>query len=185
MFRSIYFLLTVLTISLSDGDLYASATHSLSEYQNEKKIDQLQLLIQKRLVIMHEVARTKWNQKLPIEDKARELQSLATINIKAKELGLDEKWVEAFFQAQFDAAKEIQRNDFALWENEGMGEFPAVLNLKTEIRVYLDEINQEMLQLLSQMPLEGRSVLDKPISQRLSDSVDISVWQMAVRPLKS
>jgi chorismate mutase len=123
----------------------------MTNFELEQKIDLLLLLIQKRLVIMHEVARTKWNQNLPIEDKEREEQILTNLANKAKAFGLDEKFVVKFFQAQIDASKQVQRNDFSLWKEQGMLKFEKILSLKDELRDYIDHLNQEMIMVLSQI----------------------------------
>lgn len=162
---------------------------SMEDYAAEKKIDQLLLLIQKRLVIMHEVARTKWNQNLSIEDKVREQQILNGLIEQAGKRGLDEKWVARFFQAQMDAAKEIQKNDFACWRERGI-KFESTFSLKDDLRIYIDQINQEMISLLSQIYEKGHChitasfILDRPISIRVSDAIDEPVWQLAISPFR-
>lgn len=178
MKKLIYFLALILCWHAGHAQTY----HSVEEFAREKKSDQLLLLIQKRLVIMHEVARTKWNQGLPIEDKAREEQLLKQLAEKAKAYQLDEQWVAKFFQAQIDAAKEIQKRDFALWRQQGVTTFEKVFSLKDELRTYIDQINQEMLLLLNdQAPL----VLDHPISSRPTDLIEKEIWSLAIGPLKS
>ncbi len=161
---------------------------TIENYETEKVTDQLLLLIQKRLAVMHEVARTKWNQKLAIEDKAREQIILTNLVEQCKKYGLDEKWVATFFQAQMDASKTIQRNDFELWRRQGIVKFDGVLDLKDQIRIYIDQINQEMMVLLAKLEekdtkaINNRYVLDQPISIRESDHIDDSVWTLAISP---
>lgn len=179
------FVLLLCALTLSAAPIPPHRT--LEEYETEKQTDQMLLLMQKRLAIMHEVARTKWNQKLPIDDPAREQTLLTGLVEQAKKQGLDEKWISKFFQAQFNAAKEIQRNDFSLWSEQGVQKFDSVLSLKDEIRLYIDQINQEILTLLSKLHGKdtGKYILDCPISIRGSDYIEEPVWMMAIAPLRS
>lgn len=171
-------------------ELKANEASALQNIEVEQKIDQLLLLIQKRLVIMHEVARTKWNQNLSIEDKGREQHILTELAGKANQYGLDEKWVTCFFQAQMDASKEIQKNDFTLWQNEGVLRFDEVFSLKDELRSYIDHLNQAIILLLSEIYKKGlnvnsKSILDHPISIRNSDYIEDDIWLLATFPLKT
>lgn len=168
---------------------YTQTHATIENFEVEQKIDLLLLLIQKRLVIMHEVARTKWNQNLPIEDKAREQQILIDLVGKANQYGLEEKFVMRFFQAQMDAAKEIQKSDFIFWKENGVSKFETTFSLKEDLRLYIDQLNQEILVLLSKIyskPFDINStyILDRPISTRSSDYIENDVWSLAVLALK-
>lgn len=162
---------------------------SIEDYQIEKNVDQLLLLIQKRLSIMHEVARAKWNQKAPIEDKEREQQILATLVEQSRQYGLDGQFVAKFFQAQIDAAKAIQNMDFALWQSQEKGPFEQVFSLKDHLRLYIDEINQDMLALLGKIyetgSINSQMVLNRPLSTRESDRIEQKIWLIALSPLRN
>lgn len=172
-----------------------SATHlpiheSIQNYEVEQEVDKLLLLIQKRLVIMHEVARTKWNQNLAIEDKSREQLILADLTAKANQFGLDEKFVSRFFEAQIEASKEIQKNDFILWKTNSVTKFDRVFSLKDELRLYIDQLNNEMFAALSKIYTKTYDksvnyILDQPISTRNSDHVENDIWFSATSPLKN
>jgi chorismate mutase-like protein len=159
---------------------------TIEDFETEKKFDQLQLLLQKRLAIMHEVARTKWNQNLAIEDKVREEQILKGLIEQGQKYGLDEKWISKFFQIQFDAAKDIQREDFIVWKEQGIDKFPSVLSLKDELRIYIDQINQEIFVLLSQLNNKGnlnnKFIMSSPISNRETDQIKENIWELAISP---
>lgn len=161
---------------------------TIDDYETEKNVDQLLLLIQKRLAIMHEVARTKWNNQIPIEDKLREQQILQALGAKAKDYALDEKWVLGFFEAQIEASKEMQRHDFANWEKEGVQKFDHVFSLKDDLRLYIDEINQEMFVLIAKIRKSEtgmqRFVLSQPISVRASDEIDPAIWSLSTSTLR-
>lgn len=162
---------------------------TIVHFKVEQEVDKLLLLIQKRLVIMHEVARTKWNQNLPIEDKVREQQVLTALACQASQHGLDEKLVVRFFHAQIEASKEIQRKDFIVWSQSSGLKFEKIFSLKDELRFYIDQLNQEMIGLLSKIYRQSfdvsKSVLDHPISLRNSDYIDSEVWSLAISPLKN
>ncbi|MGL4540638.1 MAG: gamma subclass chorismate mutase AroQ [Candidatus Rhabdochlamydia sp.] len=184
--KMIYFLVFILCAQGISTELQARYTpvyQSIEDFEIEQKVDQLLLLMQKRLVIMHEVARTKWNQNLTIEDKIREQQILADLAEKASKYGLDEKWTTAFFQAQMDASKEMQKKDFTLWQKEGLLKFEQVLSLKDELRFYIDQLNEEMMMLLSKIYKKGlsnRFILAHPISNRKSDYIEKDIWSLAI-----
>lgn len=188
-FKPAYILALILCCQPSFTEVVTSRVpihQNIHNLETQKIVDQLLLLIQKRLVVMHEVARTKWNQNLPIEDKVREQQILMDLAKQANKFNVDEKWVVKFFQAQIDAAKEIQKNDFAFWKQQALQKFEKVLSLKDELRFYIDQINQEMMVLLSQMygkDQSGKFILDHPISNRDTDYIENEIWLLAISPL--
>lgn len=191
--KRIYFLLVILYVQgivVPLNGAYTSVHETIEAFEVERKVDELLLLIQKRLVVMHEVARTKWNHNLPIEDKIREQQILADLAMKANHYGLDEKFAIQFFQAQMEASKEIQKTDFDLWRKNGVPKFEAVFSLKDELRIYIDGLNHKMMVLLSEIYAKpfseiGKDILDHPISTRSSDSIENDVWNMAIFPLRT
>lgn len=83
------------------------------------------------------------------EDKLREQQILEDLAKKANQDGLNEKWLTAFFQAQMDASKEMQKRDFAMWQKEEVLELEQAFSLKEDLRSCIDQLNQEMMILLS------------------------------------
>lgn len=190
--KLIYFLAFILYaqgIFTELNGAYTPSHETIESFEVERNVDELLLLIQKRLVIMHEVARTKWNQNLPIEDKVREQQILADLVVKANQYGLDEKLVTRFFQAQIDAAKEIQKNDFVFWKENGILKFEKIFSLKDELRFYIDQLNHEMIVVLSKIytkpsDLYSKYILDHPISIRNSDYIENDIWSLAISPFE-
>ncbi len=189
--RDLIWLLTFALCVHPTGSIDASflkAYQNIEDFEAETKVDQLLRLIQKRLAIMHEVAKAKWNQHLPIEDKVREEKLLVDLAQKAKQLNLNEQWIVQFFQIQMDVAKEVQKRDFALWQKQGIIAYEEVLSLQQDLRSYIDHINQEMILLLSEIHMDhldmGRFVLDQPISIRQTDSIDQDLWVRAISPLQ-
>src|SRR5258708_4914725 len=83
--------------------------------------DRLLGLIESRLEVMHDVARRKWADKSPIEDPKREASLLRDVEERGKTLGLDGPATRAFFGAQIEAAKMVQRADLRRWEADPRG----------------------------------------------------------------
>src|SRR4051812_33658671 len=79
-------------------------------------VDRLLGLMRSRLVVMHHVARWKWASKAPVEDPGREAALLEDVAARGVALGLDPAATRAFFAAQIEAAKLVQRADLARWE---------------------------------------------------------------------
>lgn len=146
-------------------------------HANQAEIDEVLKLVEKRLTIMHEVARIKWNQQIPIEDLPREEQLLALLVSKAT---IDKEWTRAFFQAQFNAAKMIQRNDFALWSEQKKAKFDNTLDLKDDIRPYLDRLSSDLLEKLAK--IYQSKAPDNLLYPRPAD-IDEAVWLVAIAPL--
>lgn len=189
--KLIYFLAFVLCALGTVTELHAAyhpIHETIEDFDVEQKIDVLLLLIQKRLVIMHEVARTKWNQNLPIEDAVREQQILAALANQAKQNGLDETLATRFFQAQIEASKEVQRSDFIFWKEKGVLKFEKTFSLKDELRSYIDQLNADMLVLLSKIYTKSacvhKHILEQPPSIRSSEAIENDIWALAISPLK-
>jgi chorismate mutase-like protein len=101
-----------------------------------------------RLGVVTEVARWKWNRQAPIEDRPREASLLAAQRSAAAERGIPATRVDAFFGAQIEAARQLQRDLFAMWRKQGAGQFAGVADLDTQLRPRIDSINKQMLEAL-------------------------------------
>ena len=112
----------------------------------------LAALIDERLALVTEVARYKWNTGAAIEDPPREQALLVSLREKAVAMGLPQSRVDAFFLAQIEAAKQLQRELFARWKREGRGKFPGIADLATSIRPGIDAVTSQMLQTLAVLP---------------------------------
>lgn len=161
---------------------------SLEEIQINTDMDKLLILLQKRLLVMHEVARIKWNQDLPIEDKAREESALADLTRQGSLMGLSPELIVPFFQAQFNAAKEIIKSDFNFWSKTNLGKMDLILKLG-DLRSYIDNLNNEILTLLvkikaQQHPNIAECISDQPLLKRNVDYVEDSIWLISIAPLK-
>ena len=106
-------------------------------------------LIDARLELMRAVAAYKWELQLPIEDKAREKIVLDSARQSALKAGIAPDSAEAFFVSQIEAAKEIQRYWFGMWEQGTPPETAPDLNTTT--RPQLIALGNEITRGLSSM----------------------------------
>ena len=65
--------------------------------------------MQRRLTLMHEVARWKWNAGQPVRDAEREREVLHSVVEGGRGKGLDPELVRSFFAAQLEAARLVQQ----------------------------------------------------------------------------
>jgi len=70
-------------------------------------------------------------------------------------MGLPQARVDAFFFAQIEAAKQLQRELFVRWKREGRGKFAGIADLATTIRPGIDTVTGQMLQTLATLPVTG------------------------------
>ncbi|MER7243483.1 gamma subclass chorismate mutase AroQ [Kribbella sp. NPDC000426] len=73
-----------------------------------------ELMIQ-RILIGDDVAASKYFSGKPVDDPVREQQILDSVRQSAVQLGIDPDATAAFFQAQIDASKVVQRGLLAYW----------------------------------------------------------------------
>jgi chorismate mutase len=139
---------------------------------------------------MHEVARRKWADKSPIEDPGREAALLRDVEERGSALGLDPSATRAFFGAQIEAAKLVQRADFRRWEAEHRGPDPEAPDLASVLRPRIDALNRDLLAALAQtLPrLQGGGAAEARIRSRADellagDGIDDAVRAAAIRPL--
>ncbi len=152
-------------------------------------VDKLLRLIQQRLLIAHDVARWKWNNKRPIEDLKREQELLLKVRQQAINYSLDSETVAAFFQAQIEAGKLIQKTDFQNWKQQGIKSFRNVPDLNQTLRPSLDKLNTEFLFALTEMtPVLGCAHIRELIQSRSQviiqgNGIDRQVQNLAISPL--
>lgn len=109
----------------------------------------LRQLIDQRLLLAQDVARTKWNTKAPIEDLPREAQIVQRLGEQAQAAGVPADFAQAFFRAQIEASKTVQRALFERWEQEHPGRFDDAPDLATVIRPQLDALTPKLLRALA------------------------------------
>jgi chorismate mutase-like protein len=128
---------------------------------------QLAMLIDARLVLVSEVARSKWNSQSAIEDPPREKALLASLRQRALPLGISEALVEQFFGAQISAAKLLQEELFARWRAKNVGDHPGVQDLARDLRPQIDQVTTQMLVALQQWSSANRAALPAASTMRL------------------
>ena len=136
-------------------------------------IESLRALIDARLLLATDVAQFKWNHHIPIEDLPREAQVTAALGHRASELGVPQRWAEAFFRAQIGASKTAQNELFQGWDVFKRGQFPDAPDLVTVTRPKLDRLTDQLLHALA----ENWAVLSDP--QRRDDVL------RAMRPMQA
>lgn len=100
-----------------------------------------------RLGHMQAVASYKARENVPIEDFPREAQVLDNSVRSAAALGLAPKTVAAFYRAQIEAAKAIQRNYMNRWEQGLEQRLPADADLQ-QLRTSLSILGHEQVSLI-------------------------------------
>jgi chorismate mutase len=144
--------------------------------------------MEKRLTLMHEVARWKWSAGKAISDPQREREVLQTVVERGRDKGLDPEQVRAFFAAQMGAARLLQQADFDRWKANKQGPFADTTSLAM-LRDRIDELNREMLDALAELRggLAGRD-LQEALSRRgelvLTGNGLDDVRETAVAPLR-
>ncbi|WP_249332043.1 gamma subclass chorismate mutase AroQ [Pseudoalteromonas rubra] len=102
--------------------------------------------INQRLAKMQSVALFKAHKHRPVEDLPREAVVLSKALEQARQQCLDTASVEAFFQAQMDAAKAIQYRYRAQWLAEGVPAKDADL---VQLRKTLNQLGAAILEVLT------------------------------------
>jgi chorismate mutase len=101
-------------------------------------------LTQRRLDLMTDVARAKWNAKSPIDDPDREETLLAALQTRADDARVNRDLVHTFFRDQIEAAKLIQHERFDAWTAAGEPAFADVPDLKTKLRPKIDKATDDL-----------------------------------------
>ena len=108
-------------------------------------VDALLALMRERLLVMHDVARWKWNARRPIADPEREQALLADLERRGAEHGLAPDDVRRFMRAQIEAGKLVQQADWRRWEAEHSEAFADAPDLQTELRPKIDRLSEQLL----------------------------------------
>ncbi|MBR7891744.1 chorismate mutase [Burkholderia multivorans] len=142
---------------------------------DDTALTNLVALASQRLALAEPVARWKWANRQPIEDRPREAALLAAVEQRAVQAGLDASFARTFFEDQIAASKEVQNALFATWRATRPPEGTPP-DLATSTRPALDRLTQKMLAGLAQVaPLR-----DAPDCQaRLARS--IANWKALTR----
>jgi len=107
-------------------------------------------LIEQRLTLADDVARSKWNSGAPVEDLAREKEIAHAIGAKAPAYGLEPALAGRFFRAQIEASKIVQNAWLTAWRAEQRPVFVNNPDLQRDIRPQLDRLTPALLAALAQ-----------------------------------
>jgi chorismate mutase-like protein len=150
-------------------------------------VDALLSAIARRLAVMPDVARAKWNAQRPILDAPREAEVLDRLAAKAQKLGLDPADARRLFAAQMAAALLLQEQLFAEWKSAAIDRFDSVLDLKETLRPRVDQASNDLLAAYAKL----RPHLDTPEcrtlirdrGRKLLGDVSDAVRERALGPL--
>lgn len=121
------------------------------------QVVKLAWLMCERLALMPDVARYKWNHRLPINDPQREAELLERLVEQAKSLEVPVEAARRFLQAQMDAAKIVQQAYFERWERENAPMFEDVPDLQTDLRPRIGRMTDALLHALAQETRNGEA----------------------------
>ncbi|HUY87891.1 MAG TPA: gamma subclass chorismate mutase AroQ [Pirellulales bacterium] len=148
--------------------------------------DALLELMRERLLVMHDVARWKWNAKRPIADPQREQALLAELGRRGADYGLAPAEVRSFMRAQIEAGKLVQEADWRQWEAEGRETFADAPDLQAELRPKIDRLSEQLLatyaKLLPQLaePSAREQFKDRAAKILSGDGIDERVREQAL-----
>lgn len=146
-------------------------------------------LMNRRLGFMHDVARAKWNTKSAAEDPAREAALLKAVADAGKAHDLAPADATAFFAAQIEAAKILQRACFREWEAERRGPFADAPDLVRDLRPQIDAVGRELLPALAAFrcvaPLPDPELLRLSREHLTGPGISEEVRRVATEPLRS
>ncbi|WP_405056661.1 gamma subclass chorismate mutase AroQ [Kribbella sp. NBC_01505] len=92
-----------------------STSTSVATVPSRVGFEQLTDLVVRRINVGDDVAASKFFSGKPVDDPVREQQILVSVRASAVRLGIDPDETAAFFQAQIDASKVVQRGLLAHW----------------------------------------------------------------------
>lgn len=143
------------------------------------ELELLFVLMQERLVLMHDLARYKWNQE----------QNLETLKGELFAVNQDDEALASFLTAQNNAALKMQEQDFELFKKEGINKFESVKDFNTEILPHLELLNAQIessaYELMSSAQHESLPDFLKDVSFNSfkQEGIERGVYDIAVEPL--
>jgi chorismate mutase len=145
----------------------------------------------RRLELMHDVARWKWNEQKPVSDPNREAELLDRLVHQGAEYELPADTLRDFFQAQMDGSKQIQQADFDHWKAEQQLKFENVPDLINDLRPKITELSAQLLASLEELHTEfGQQPFSKLVTEQAktiltADGITAEVRETVLRPLLS
>jgi chorismate mutase len=137
-----------------------------------------------RLLLMDDVARFKWNAKLPITDPRREAALLERSTASAVALGLPEDYARRVLAAQIEASRTIQAALLDRWRKADQGKFRDVPDLATVQRPAIDRATATFLEALAAAQCDladpdAKALLETPSAV----AGQAGAWAIATAPL--
>lgn len=117
---------------------------------DDTALTNLVALASQRLALAEPVARWKWANGKPIEDRSREAELLASVEQRAAKAGVDPAFARTFFEDQITASKDVQNALFSQWRATRPPE-GAPPDLAASTRPALDRLTQALLAGLAQV----------------------------------
>jgi chorismate mutase len=150
-------------------------------------LEDLLRLMRQRLLLMHDVARAKWNAKKPLADTDREKIMLRGLVEKGRGMGIEPEFAGDFFTAQIDASRLLQMNDLRRWKADGQGPFADVPDLNADLRPRIDTLNDKLMASLAKVrpALRGRDALVRRLAAKSlgGPGITAEIRDKAIRPL--
>ena len=119
------------------GHFVASNADQKSQYRP------IHVIVLERLNLMPEVAKVKWNKRLPIEDLKRE-RSLIRALLKDVP-HQHQRRIKNAVEAQIRASKIIQEELFELWSSKGYDYFEKTRSLQHDLRPKITSLTNELI----------------------------------------
>ncbi|NVJ96947.1 MAG: gamma subclass chorismate mutase AroQ [Alphaproteobacteria bacterium] len=171
----------VIKVSLADSKSL-SVSFSKPKQDHNLKVAALRHAIANRLAVMADVARYKWNNKLPIEAPQREAKIIDATVRRATKMDLDPAFARKAVSMQMAASKLLQQELFDAWTAHNQPAFTEVPSLADEIRPKIDVLTGQLLEaagqaeFLMEFCLPQQTMAVKPTGADYSEAV----WQAAV-----
>jgi|GEM_PF-558506 len=176
----------IFEVKLSDtGTARVSVSFSKPRQDHAAKLEALKEVMAKRLGIMANVARYKWNKSLPVEAPEREASLLDATIKRATEMGMDPDFARRVLTAQMEASKTLQRGLFKQWQATGAQTFDDVPSLADDMRPKIDALTGDLLKAAQKAEFmltfcSNRAALDIAPSDA---AISSGVWRAAARGL--
>ena len=152
-------------------------------------VDSLLASMNRRLQLMPDVARAKWNEKQEVHDPKREAELLDRLAEEAPQHGLDKADVRRFFEAQIEAARLVQDNLFKEWKEKKADRFKGTFDLQSTLRPRVTQASRDLLAAYAKLqPYVGTDEFQKMLRDRArttitGDSITDAVRDRALQGL--
>ncbi|WLE58416.1 chorismate mutase [Burkholderia plantarii] len=149
---------------------------------DDTPLTNLVALASQRIALAEPVARWKWANHKPIEDKPREAQLLADVERRAVASGVDRDYAHAFFSDQIEASKIMQNAVFAKWRATRAPDGTPP-DLATTTRPQFDRLTQSMIGALTRVaPLRNAPDCQSRIARSIADWKSMTRYDSSQSP---